>query len=505
MLGVPLLILIPGAFVVGYWSQRLIQHRNTQAAAAEAQRLMEDAETTRKRLVVEAKDESLKLKTKAEEEIGRWRGDLTRSERRLQQREETLEQRTTQAERREKKLGDFEKRVERERDVVSELRQKQISELERIAQMTADEAKVVLTKSIEEEVRKECTRMIKQLEASAREESERSARRVIATAIQRLAADHTVETTVSVVTLPNEEMKGRIIGREGRNIRALELLTGVDLIIDDTPEAVVLSAHDPVRREVARLALTRLIQDGRIHPARIEEMVGKADKEVEDTIWEEGEQAADMAQVRGLPAELIRLIGRLRYRSSYGQNVLSHSVEVAQLAASMASEIGADVNVARRAGLLHDVGKAVDADMEGPHALVGAEMVRRYSQSPKVIHAIAAHHNDEEPRTVEAFIVSAADAISASRPGARRDSIERYMQRLRALESVANSFSGVEKSYAIQAGREVRIMVRPDEIDELGAVRLSRDICKQIEETLDYPGQVKVTLIRETRVVGFAK
>ena len=483
----------------------MIQHRNTQAAAAEAQRLLEDAETTRKRLVVEAKDEALKLKTRAEDEIGRWRGELTRTERRLQQREETLDQRTTQAERREKKVGDSERRVERERDAVGELRQKQISELERIAQMTADEAKEVLTKSIEEEVREECTRMIKQLEASAREDSERSARRVIATAIQRLAADHTVETTVSVVTLPNEEMKGRIIGREGRNIRALELLTGVDLIIDDTPEAVVLSAHDPVRREVARLALTRLIQDGRIHPARIEEMVGKADKEIEDTIWEEGEQAADLAQVRGLPAELVRLIGRLRYRSSYGQNVLAHSVEVAQLAASMASEIGADVNVARRAGLLHDIGKAVDADMEGPHALVGAEMARRYNQSPKIIHAIAAHHNDEEPRTVEAFIVSAADAISASRPGARRDSIERYMQRLRALESVANSFSGVEKSYAIQAGREVRIMVRPDEIDELGAVRLSRDICKQIEETLDYPGQVKVTLIRETRVVGYAK
>jgi ribonuclease Y len=483
----------------------LIQHRNTQAAAAEAQRLLEDAETTRKRLVVEGKDEALKFKARAEDEIGRWRGELTRTERRLQQREETLDQRTTQAERREKKAGEFEKRVERDREAVNELRQKQISELERIAQMTAGEAKEVLTKSIEEEVREECTRMIKQLEAAAREESERSARRVIATAIQRLAADHTVETTVSVVTLPNEEMKGRIIGREGRNIRALELLTGVDLIIDDTPEAVVLSAHDPVRREVARLALTRLIQDGRIHPARIEEMVGKADKEIEDTIWEEGEQAADLAQVRGLPAELIRLIGRLRYRSSYGQNVLAHSVEVAQLAASMAAEIGADVNVARRAGLLHDVGKAVDADMEGPHALVGAEMVRRYNQSPKIIHAIAAHHNDEEPRTVEAFVVSAADAISASRPGARRDSIERYMQRLRALESVANSFSGVEKSYAIQAGREVRIMVRPDEIDELGAVRLSRDICKQIEETLDYPGQVKVTLIRETRVVGYAK
>lgn len=505
MLVVPLLVLVPGAFVVGYWTQRLIQHRNTQAAAAEAQRLLEDAETTRKRLIVEAKDDALELKTKAEDEIGRWRGELTRTERRLQQREETLDQRTTQAERREKKVNDSEKRVERERDAVHELRQKQISELERIAQMTAGEAKEVLTKSIEDEVREECTRMIKQLEASAREESERSARRVIATAIQRLAADHTVETTVSVVTLPNEEMKGRIIGREGRNIRALELLTGVDLIIDDTPEAVVLSAHDPVRREVARLALTRLIQDGRIHPARIEEMVGKADKEIEDTIWEEGEQAADLAQVRGLPAELVRLIGRLRYRSSYGQNVLAHSVEVAQLAASMASEIGADVNVARRAGLLHDIGKAIDADMEGPHALVGAEMARRYNQSPKVIHAIAAHHNDEEPRTVEAFVVSAADAISASRPGARRDSIERYMQRLRALESVANSFSGVEKSYAIQAGREVRIMVRPDEIDELGAVRLSRDICKQIEETLDYPGQVKVTLIRETRVVGYAK
>ncbi len=456
-------------------------------------------------MAVEAKDEALRLKTKAEEEIGRWRGELSRTERRLQQREETLEQRATQAERRDKKIGEHEKRVERERNAVDELRQQQISELERIAQMTAGEAKVVLTQSIEEEVREECTRMIKQLEASAREESERSARRVIATAIQRLAADHTVESTVSVVTLPNEEMKGRIIGREGRNIRALELLTGVDLIIDDTPEAVVLSAHDPVRREVARVALTRLIQDGRIHPARIEEMVGKADKEIEDTIWEEGEQAADLAQVRGLPAELVRLIGRLRYRSSYGQNVLAHSVEVAQLAASMAAEIGADVNVGRRAGLLHDVGKAVDADMEGPHALVGAEMTRRYNQSPKVVHAIAAHHNDEEPRTVEAFVVSAADAISASRPGARRDSIERYMQRLRALESVANSFSGVEKSYAIQAGREVRIMVRPDEIDELGAVRLSRDICKRIEESLEYPGQVKVTLIRETRVVDYAR
>ena len=505
MLLVPLLVLVPGAFGVGFWSQRLIQHRNTQAAAAEAQRLLEDAETTRKRLVVEAKDEALELKTKAEDEIGRWRGELTRTERRLQQREETLDQRATQADRRDKRLNDFKKRVERDREAVGELRQQQITELERIAQMTADEAKGVLTNSIEDEVRQECTRMIKELEASAREESERSARRVIATAIQRLAADHTVETTVSVVTLPNEEMKGRIIGREGRNIRALELLTGVDLIIDDTPEAVVLSAHDPVRREVARLALTHLIQDGRIHPARIEEMVTKADKEIEDTIWEEGEQAADLAQVRGLPAEVVRLLGRLRYRSSYGQNVLAHSVEVAQLGASMAAEIGADVNVARRAGLLHDIGKAVDADMEGPHALVGAELVRRYNQSAKVVHAVAAHHNDEDPRTVEAFIVAAADAISASRPGARRDSIERYMQRLRALESVANSFSGVEKSYAIQAGREVRIMVRPDEIDELGAVRLSRDICKQIEETLDYPGQVKVTLIRETRVVGYAK
>jgi ribonuclease Y len=499
------LVLLPGAFVVGYWFQTIVQRKKTQAAAAESQRLLEDAETKRKEILLEAQDEALRLKTEAEGELRERRLELTRIERRLQQREEMLERRQEGVERREKQLAQQERELEQQMTVLEELKQKQVGELERIAHMTTEEAKQALAAAIEAEVRAECERVIRQMEEEAKEEAERRARRVIAVAIQRLAADHTVETTVSVVPLPNDEMKGRIIGREGRNIRALELLTGVDLIIDDTPEAVVLSAHDPVRREIARIALLWLIEDGRIHPARIEEMVMKAKQEVERSICEEGERAAEVARVHGLPTELLRLMGRLRYRSSFGQNVLAHSVEVAQLASIMASEISADVQVARRAAFLHDIGKAVDADMEGPHALVGAEIARRYGLSPKIVHAIAAHHNEEVPQTVEAFLVSAADAISASRPGARRDSIERYVQRLRALEQVANSFSGVEKSYAIQAGREVRILVRPDEIDELGCLRLTRDICKRIEETLDYPGQIKVTVIRETRVVDYAR
>jgi ribonuclease Y len=391
------------------------------------------------------------------------------------------------------------------RDEIEELRLDQRRELERISGLTAQQAHLQLMASIEEEAERDATQRVREIEARTKEEAARRARWIVAQAIQRCAAETTVETTQSIVPIPNEEMKGRIIGKEGRNIRAIEAATGVDLIIDDTPEAVVLSSFDPVRREIARLSLLKLIADGRIHPTRIEELVVKSRQEVEQQIREEGERAAYEAGVHGLHPELVRTLGRLKYRFSYGQNQLQHSLEVSFLAAAMASELGADVNVCKRAGLLHDIGKAVDHEVDGPHALIGADLAKKFNIPARIVHAIQAHHFEVEPQTIEAFLVAAADAISASRPGARRETVDNYVKRLEALEDVALGFKGVEKAYALQAGREIRVMVKPEQIDEDQAFRLNRDIVKRIEDTLDYPGQIKVTVIRETRVVDYAK
>jgi ribonucrease Y len=500
-----LVMLLVGA-LVGYFVRQYLVSTDQKLAQISAEKLMAEANAKKNELLLNAKDEALVVRQAAEAEHRERRSDLQRQERRLQQKDENLERRVESVERREKSITNKEKELEALRSEIEEVKVQQFRELERVSGLTREVAKSEILRMVEEEVKVDVARRVRELENQAREEAERKARGIITIAVQRCATDQVAETTVSVVPLPNDEMKGRIIGREGRNIRALESATGVDLIIDDTPDAVTLSGFDPVRREIARLALGKLVLDGRIHPARIEEVVQATKLEVEAAIKESGEEAALEANVHGLHPEVIKLLGRMKYRTSYGQNIRLHSIEVAHIAQILASEIGADVNVARRAGLLHDLGKAVGHEFEGPHALIGADLAKRYGESPKVVHAIAAHHADEtEPQTLEAVIVQASDAISGARPGARRDSLEHYIKRLEALESVANSFEGVEKSFAIQAGREVRIIVKPEEIDDLGAVRLARDIVKRIEETLQYPGQVKVTVVRETRAVDYAK
>ena len=479
------------------------------SAEEEAKRIINEsiksAESKKREALVEAKEEILKARNDFEREQKEQRADLQKQERRLQQKEENLDRKTENIEKKEETLQNRLTELDKLKEEVTQVKNTQMAELERISGLTAEEAKAYLINQLEVEVTHESAMKLREIEAQYKEEADTKAREILSLAIQRCAADHVAEATVSVVPLPNDDMKGRIIGREGRNIRTLETMTGVDLIIDDTPEAITVSCFDPVRREIARLALEKLIQDGRIHPARIEEMVEKAKREVDATIKAEGERAVFETNVHGLHPELIKLLGRMRYRTSYGQNVLNHSIEVCHLAGLLAAEIGADVTEAKRAGLLHDLGKAIDHEVEGSHVQIGVELARKYKESEAVIHAIEAHHNDVEPRTVVACLVQAADAISAARPGARRENLENYIKRLEKLEEVTSSFPGVEKSYAIQAGREVRIMVAPDKVSEDQMVLLARDIAKKIEEELEYPGQIKVNMIRETKVIEYAK
>ena len=491
--------------VIALFSRHSIASRKLRSAEEEAQRLVAEATEKQKTVLLEAKEAAFNIKAEAESSYRERRSELQRMERRLGQRDENLDRRDEALQRREGSISNKEREVDRARSRAEELRQRQQHELELIATMTSAEAKELLLQRVESEIGEEASRRVREMEVRIRDECDRKSREILSQAMQRCATEVVAESTVSVVPLPGDEMKGRLIGREGRNIRALEHATGVDLIIDDTPEAVTLSCFDPVRREIARVALERLILDGRIHPARIEEMVQRARDEVEATIRTEGEQAATKASVHGLAPELIKLLGRLKYRFSYGQNVLMHSIEVALLAGMMAAEAGADVELTKKAGLLHDIGKAVDFETEGPHALIGADIVRQWDKSAAVAQAVAEHHGEVEITSAEGFIVSAADAISGARPGARRESLEHYLKHLEALEGIANSFQGVEKSYAIQAGREVRILVKPEDIDDLGAMRLARDVVKKVEESLNYPGQIKVTVIRETRAVDYAK
>jgi len=503
-----LLALLVGA-AAGYIICQKLSAAKIGSATETANRIILDAkkeaEAKKKETLLEAKEEIYRTRLEADKEIKERRNDVARSERRIIQKEESLDKKIDTIEHREQLIQYKEEEVSNLKQKAEDLHAQKKMELEKISGMTSNEAKEILLANTEDEIKHETAMMIREIEHQAKEEGEKRAREIVGLAIQRVAADHVAETTVSVVSLPSEEMKGRIIGREGRNIRTLETMTGIDLIIDDTPEAVILSGFDPVRREIARVALEKLISDGRIHPTRIEEMVEKSRKEVEQRIKEEGDQATFETGVLGLHPELIKLLGRLHFRTSYGQNVLKHSIEVSHLAGVMAAELGADVTLAKRAGLLHDIGKAIDHEVEGPHVMIGAEAAKKYHENPDVVHAIMAHHGDVEVETVEAALVQAADAVSAARPGARRDTLESYIKRMEKLEAIANDFEGVEKAFAIQAGREVRIMVKPDKVTDSIAERLAHDIVKRIENELDYPGQIKVVLIRETRVTDYAK
>ncbi len=532
-------VLVAGiTFFVTYFLLDRRANSRVKAAQFEADRVLEEAETKRRDVAFAAKDEAIRLRGELDRELTQRRVEIERIEGRISKKEENIDNKVQMLEQREQEIRKAESRLQSQQDTwenekarkdkefeehrqsvlreleeqrnqqmqeIEESRQRYHDELERVAGLTAVEAREQLIADIEADARHMAQRHVHEIEREAQDEADRRARKILATTIQRIASDYVSESTVSVVPLPNDEMKGRIIGREGRNIRALETATGVDLIVDDTPEAVTVSGFDPVRREVARRALQKLLQDGRIHPARVEEVVTKTQMELDEIMREEGERVAYDANVPGLHPDLVKLLGRLKFRTSYGQNVLGHSLETSLIASSLAAELGADVNVAKTAGLLHDIGKAVDHEVEGPHALIGADIARRLGRSARIVHAIAAHHNEEEPQTIEAFIVQTADAISGARPGARREMIETYIKRLEALEGVANSFEGVEKSFAIQAGREVRILVQPNSVNDSGATRLAQDVVKKIEETLEYPGQIKVTVIRETRAIDYAR
>jgi ribonuclease Y len=487
-------------FYLQYRSKLLVE-----SAEHQVERMLADAETTTKEKLIEAQDEAIKLRNEAEREAKVRERELRQEESRLQKRRASLDERFEQLDKRERTLSQRQSALDKRYNQLEKLEKERLDELERVANMSQDEAKSLLLETVEAEARQDMARVIREVEAEAREEAERRARKLVTLAIQRIASDQVSEVAVSTVPLPSDDMKGRIIGRQGRNIRALEKATGVDLVVDDTPEAVLLSCFDPIRREVARVALTKLILDGRIHPARIEKVVAKARDEVDQIVREAGEQAAIDAGVPGLHPEILKILGRLKFRTSYGQNQLHHAVETAHLASILAVELGANVQVAKAGALLHDLGKAVDHEVEGPHAVIGADLAKRYGVSSQVINCIAAHHGEVESESLEAIIVEAADAISGARPGARRESMETYIKRIKALEEVANSFDGVAESYAIQAGREIRIIVKPDQVDDLAAIQLSRNVARAVEENLQYPGQIKVNVIRETRAVDFAK
>ena len=511
LLGIAAGLVVFGAlfFVLGVTYRKKVAEKEIGSAEEEAKRIINEAirggENKKREMLLEAKEEIHKTRTEQERENKERRNELQKQERRLQQKEESLDKKLDIHEKKEEELAKKVAAVQKQQDEVTLIKKGQLEMLEKISGMTQEEAKTYLLNNVESEVRHETAMKIKEIEAQLKDEAEQKAREIITTAIQRCAADHAAEATVSVVPLPNDEMKGRIIGREGRNIRTLETITGVDLIIDDTPEAITVSSFDPVRREVARLALEKLIADGRIHPTRIEDMVEKARREVDHTIKLEGERATFETGIHNLHPELIKLLGRQKYRTSYGQNVLNHSIEVAHIAGLLASELGVDVTLAKRAGLLHDLGKSVDHEMEGSHVQLGVELARKYKENPIVINAIEAHHGDVEPQSIVACLVQAADAISAARPGARRENVENYIRRLEKLEELTNSFPGVDKSYAIQAGREVRIMVKPEEVSEDSMILLAHDLARKIESELEYPGQIKINVIRETKAVDYAK